>query len=477
MTRPDAPSPAKAQLGLGDTISIIVGIVIGVSIFRVPPAVFANTSDAWEGLAAWLAGGLLSLLGAFCFAELATTYPRSGGIYVYLTRAFGPSLGFLFGWAQLVAIATGSIGAVAYVFADYSVELFDTSPRSAVWFAVAAVMALTLANLLGLGFGKTTQNVLTLAKIIGLLLVIGAGVAATGPAEIESIARERQGPGNFGLAMILILFAYGGWSDAAYVTAEIRQPQRNIPWALAGGIGAITLLYLLVNVAYLAGLGLPALRESQAPAADLLREAIGPASAHAISLLVMVSALGAVSGMVLTGSRVYTVLGEDHSLFRGLAHQQRRSGAPLVSLLVQAAVSVVWILAVGSTMGRGLIDAVCKALHLPALPWERFGGGFDTLIAATAPVFWLFFLLTGVALLVLRRKDRDRPRPFETPWHPLVPIVFCATSLYMLLASVRYAGTLSLLGLVSLAVGVPLYVASRKLSGDKAESGDRKADG
>lgn len=175
----------------------------------------------------------------------------------------------------------------------------------------------------------------------------------------------------------------------------------------------------------------------------------------------MVSALGAVQGLLFTGSRIYAGVGRDHALFARLAGWHPRLGTPVFALLAQSGVTLAWILAVGTARGRAGLDAAASALALPALPWERFGGGFDTLVAGTAPVFWLFFLGTGLALPVLRWREPDAPRPFRVPLFPLPPLLFCASCLYMLHASIAYAGALSAVGLVPLALGLPMYLASR----------------
>ncbi len=455
---PSTDAPA-ARLGLGDAVSIIVGIVVGVSIFRASPLVFQNVSGPWMGLAAWGLGGVLSFIGALCYAELATTYPRIGGDYVYLSRAYGRWVGFLFGWAQLTVILTGSIGAMAYAFADYAVPLFGLASHWTAWLAVAAVTTLTLLNLCGVVFGKVMQNVLTLAKVLGLLGLMVAGLAF-GSGSWEP-TQPISGPG-FGLAMVFVLYAYGGWNDAAFVAAEVRHRDRNLPLALLLGITGITLLYLLINIAYLKGLGLEGLRGSSAPAADVLQNVVGPWGGKAIRLLVMISSLGAINGLIFTGARVYAALGADHRVFALLGRWNQRLGAPVWSLITQGVITLVLIMAVGTEGGRNTVDAGLRAIGLRGLPWEQYFGGFDTLVAGTAPVFWIFFLLTGVSLFVLRWKDPTRERKFKAPLYPLTPLVFCLMCGYMLYSSWTYAKGLSLLGFVPLALGLPLYLFSRK---------------
>jgi len=454
----DLKEKRPAGLGLWDAISVIVGIVVGVAIFKAPPAVFSNVVNPWEGVAVWALGGLVALVGAFCYAELATTYPGSGGDYLYLTRAYGPAVGFLFAWTRLVAILTGSIAALAYVFADYAVVLFECDPRTAVWFASAAVAFLTLLNVLGLRVGKSLQNLLTVAKVFGLagLLVIGF---LKGGATAWRAGQPVTGPG-FGFAMILVLYAYGGWNDAAFIAADVREPRRNMPRALILGTLLITTLYVLVNVAFVHALGFTGLRSSRAPAADIFGLCLGKRGVAGMSLLVMVSALGAVSGLILTGSRVYASVGADYRIFSWMGRWNMRLNSPVCSLLVQACVSLLLILGVGTEAGRDAIDRVLSGIGLQALPWSRYEGGFDTLVAGTAPVFWLFFLLTSISLLVLRRKDRGRQRPFSTPLYPLLPLIFISVCGYMLYASIAYARALCLLGVVPVLVGIPLFLIS-----------------
>lgn len=457
-------SQERAILTPWDGVSVIVGIVVGVSLFRAPGPIFASVDAAWQGMAVWGLGGALSLVGALCYAELASTYPRSGGDYVYLTRAYGPAVGFLFGWAQLVAILTGSIGAMAYVFADYAQVIWPEV--SGVVLAAAVVVALTLPNLLGVDIGRRVQNLLTLVKIVGLASILVAAFFAPAP-DASAVIGENMG--GLGFAFILVLYAYGGWNDAAFVAAEVRDPGRNIPRVLIWGTASIVVVYLLVNAAYLAALGFAGLRASQAPAAAVLGAAAGSWGERGMGVLVMLSALGAIQGLLFTGSRIYSSLGRDHPLFATLARWHPRFGTPSRALLMQSAVTLAWIVGVGTEAGRGAIDVVLGAIAIPALPWERFGGGFDTLVAGTAPVFWLFFLGTGIALLLLRRRDPDIVRPFQVPFFPWTPLIFCASCLYMLYASLDYARGLAAVGLVPLLLGAPLYLLSRWRAGRKSE--------
>jgi amino acid transporter len=450
------------RLGLWDAVSIIVGIVVGTAIFKTPAMVFQNAPGPWSAMAVWLLGGGLSLCGGLCYAELATRYPRDGGDYEYLSRAYGRWIGFHFGWAQLTVILSGSIGAMAYAFADYSARLWPSLGGHIPWVAAAAVLLLSACNALGVVTGKFVQNILSVAKMSGLAAVAVAGLSAAWqdhpPAMLAPGAQENV---RLGLAMVFVLYAYGGWNDAAFVAAEVCDVQRNLPRALWIGIAAITAIYLAVNAAYLTVLGFDAARQSDTPAADVLERSVGAWGSRAVSVLVMISALGAINGMILTGSRVYAVWGADSRAFHWLGGWNQRRVAPVAAVIAQAAITVVLILAVGTQQGQRLFDLSLAGVGLPGLPWDRYWGGFETLVAGTAPVFWSFFLLTGLSVFVLRTTDRTTPRRFSIPLFPLPPMIFCAACVYMLYSSIEYARWLSLLGAAPLAIGAAIYLRTR----------------
>jgi amino acid transporter len=265
---------------------------------------------------------------------------------------------------------------------------------------------------------------------------------------------------SLGLALIVVLYTYGGWNDAAFVAAEVRN-RRDIARSLLLGTALITLVYLLVNAAFLGILGFDGSRSSSAIAADALRRPLGDAGASAISALVMVSALGAVNALILTGARVHARLGADFSLLSALGRWHPRRKSPLGALVAQGLVTIAWIGLVGTATGRNAVDTALRAVDLRPATWSGHGG-FDTLLRCTAPVFWTFFLLTGISLFVLRHRDPDRPRPFKVPLYPVTPLVFCATCAYMLISAVDYAGPLTLVGVCLVVLGLPLYFASKR---------------
>lgn len=445
---------------LWDAVSIIVGIVIGAGIYETAPMVFANVQTPLGALGIWAVGGALSLIGACCYAELASTYPRSGGDYVYLNRAFGRGAGFLFAWSQLAVILTGSIGMMAYVFADYAAATWGFEGGEVALLASAAVVVLTLVNLSSLKAGRTTQNVLSGFKVIGLLAIVVAGfVWGQNRSALVTPAPASGGATSLGLALILVLYTYGGWNDAAFVAADVREPRKNLPRALLLGTAIITLVYLLVNAAFIAALGFDNARTSRAIASDVLEAPFGGRAATAIAVLVMASALGAVNGLIFTGSRVHASLGADYSALAFLG--QKRSRAPSGALTAQCVVSLLLIALCGTTTGRSLIDGLLTRTGFAPADWVGHGG-FDTLLRCSAPVFWMFFLLTSISLFVLRFRDPERPRPFRVPLYPVVPLLFSGMCLYMLYSAVEYAGQLTLLGVVLALSGVPFWFASKR---------------
>lgn len=459
----NAEDQIQARLGMWDAISIIVGIVVGTSIYRATNTIFDNAVGPWTAMALWLVGGALAWCGAVCYAELATSYPRDGGDYEYLNRAFGSWCGFLFAWAQITTVISGNIGIMAYVFADYAGHVWPASKNHTLWFTVGPIVALSALNAVGVDAGKFTQNILTATKVIGLGgLVLAAAVTVSsnaGPIQPPAEAAiSSTSPANLGLALVFVLYAYGGWTHVAYVAAEVHNQRRNLPRALVLGIAGITLIYLVVNAAYLRALGFETARHTATPAADVLEQACGPWGGRAISLLIMLSALGAINGMILTGTRIYAVWGADYPALARLGTWNERRATPVAAIALQAAIAVLLVLLVGTPNGRNLFDATLNHVGIASLPWQYYSGGFETLVAGSAPVYWGLCLLTGLAVFVLRNRDRTMFRPFKMPLYPVPAVVLCATCAYMVRSSVSYARGLTMLGVAPLLIGGIFWV-------------------
>ncbi|OKH22026.1 amino acid permease [Hydrococcus rivularis NIES-593] len=426
----------KRAISFADAIAIIVGIVIGAGIFETPALVAANTETAQIALLTWLLGGGISLIGALCYAELATTYPHAGGNYYYLMRAFGNKIAFLFAWTRMTVLQTGSIALLAFVFGDYASQLLRLGNYSASLYGALVVAILTGLNLIGTQQGKWTQNWLTIAKVLGLLLIVVVGLAFAVPSGAAAPI-EPPSQRDFGLAMIFVLLSYGGWNEAAYISAEVRDVKRNLARSLFWSIGIITTIYLLINLAYIRGLSLAGMADSEAVAADLMSRVLNRPGVVFISFLVAISALGSLNATIITGARTNYALGRDFWLFTFLGRWQPRSSTPTNALLVQGAISLALVLL--GTFTRN---------------------GFETMVEYTAPTFWFFFLLTTASLLVLRIREPQVMRPFRVPFYPLTPILFCLICGYLLYSSLTLTNVGALIGVAVAIAGVPLLLWS-----------------
>jgi basic amino acid/polyamine antiporter, APA family len=427
--------PVRKSLSVTDAVLMIVGIVIGAGLFKTPSIVAAQLGSEWMFLVVWALGGVVSLAGSLCYAELGSTYPHSGGDYHYLTRAFGRGPAFLFAWARMSVVQTGSIAMLAFLIGDYASEVFRLGDYSASHYAAAVIAALTYVNIAGIQPGKSLQKALMVANFIGLALLIGAGLALTPPVQDPVPPSQPTLPGgsSIGGAMIFVLLTYGGWNEAAFLSAEIRDPHRNMARTLIYSIALITAAYLLVNTAFLRGLGFSGVSASGAVAADLMRRFAGENGARFISVLIVLAVLSTINGIVVTGARTSYALGLDFRPFRFLGRWREQTGTPVNALLVQGAVSILLVF-----LGTGTRS------------------GFVMMVEYTAPVFWLFFLLTGVSILVLRGKEPHTLRPFPVPLYPWTPILFCGVCAYMLHSSLMYTGKGALLGVGVLLAGLPL---------------------
>jgi len=412
-----APSTPVPQLTLFDSICIIVGIVIGAGIYETAPLIARNVPDAGWLIALWIGGGLFALIGASCYAELATTYPYEGGDYVYLTRAYGRRTGFLFTWTAFWLVNPANIGAVAYIFARYANEIQPWYGRTGYMiYAVTAVVVLTLVNICGVAPGKWTQNIVTTAKVLGLLVIIIIGLLFSTVSSSTAPAVSAETISAPGLAMIMVLFTYGGWSNISFVAAEVRNPRRNILRALVLGTALITAIYILVNLAFLHTLGFAGMAGSSSVAADFIQVYFGKAGKLLISVLICITCLGNLNGMILTNARIYYALGRDHNTYRWLGVWNAQLDAPVTALTLQAAITLVMI------MGLGHADNV-----------------FQRLVVFSAPLYWFFFALAALSLLILRRVDPHAVRHYQVPYYPVTPLLFILVTGFMLCASVSYA--------------------------------------
>jgi len=431
-----ASRPAR-ELSLFDSTSLVVGIIIGVGIYQMAPDIAKGAGSGWGVVAIWLLGGLISLAGALCYAELAAAFPQEGGDYVYLSRAYGPWAGFLFGWAQLAVVRPGDIAVVAFAFATYAQTIYDPLagtdfPLARQGYAILVTGVLTVINVLGVREGKWTQNLLTSAKALGLLLIAATAILATRTPSTPAASTPTL---PFSLALIFVLFTYGGWNEMAYVAAEVKNPRQNILRALVLGIGAVTAIYLLVNGAFLHALGYAGLAGSKAVAADTLAAAFPRAGSILISALICISAMGAVNGLIFTGARISYAVGADHRVFRPLGRWHPRLGTPATALWVQGAIAVLLILLLGS-----FVEAVLY----------------------TAATVYSFYLASTLAVIVLRRKQPDVERPYRVLGYPFVPLIFASACGFLIYSAVTYKPLVAGASAALLVLGLPLYLLSKR---------------
>lgn len=468
-----------------DAVAIIVGLVIGAGIFRLPSLVAGNAADPLGFYGYWVAGGVISLIGALCYCELASAYPDAGGDYHFLQRAFGRPVSFLFAWARLAVITTGSIAVLGYTFGDYASNLLKLGPHSAAIWAALSVVVLTIVNLVGTRNSRTAQNVLTVFEVCGLLAVILVGLLWAEPAAAPTVTAAGAGgsaaaagaaagaggstagagaaaaaggsaAGGFStaawlagapVAILFVLFTYGGWNDGAYISAELRE-RRSIVSALVLSLAIVTLLYLAINVAYVRTLGLAGVAGSSTVAADVLRVGLGDAAAALISLIVAVSALTSINATIIVGGRSNYALGRDWPLFGWLGRWNALGDAPRNALLVQGCAALLLIIA------------------------GAFTDKIETMVNYTMPVFWFFFMLVGIGLIVLRVRDPGAERPFRVPGYPLTPLLFIATCAWLLYSSLAYVRNGAWVGFGVLVLGA-LLLASGTRKPARAPAGSR----
>jgi basic amino acid/polyamine antiporter, APA family len=429
-----AGKPSR-QLNVFDSVCLMVGIIVGVGIYEAVPLIARSLPDTAALIGVWVLGGALSLAGALCYAELASAYPEEGGDYVYLRRAYGEWAGYLFAWSTFLIIRPGSIAAMAFPFGDYMANLWESraAPAAAhctgVVFGAAAVTALTLINCMQIRAGKWTQNILTSLKVIGLIMILGVAFFAAGGERPQAAAAAFELSG-FGLALILVLFTYGGWNEIAYVAAEVREPQRNILRALVLSVALVTVLYVLVNALFVYVLGYAEVAQSHAVASDTVGAVLPAVGPMLISVLISLSALGAINGLIFSGARVSYAFGRDHRLFGLLGKWSSSRGTPVAALLIQGGLSLAVII---------------------------FAGSFGRTVVYTTAVVWLFFFMTGLAVFVLRKKDGGVERPYRVWAHPITTLIFCVSALYLAYSAFVYDWKGSLIAVLIMIAGLPVY--------------------
>lgn len=414
---------------------VVVGGIVGAGIFINPYLVAQRLSSGALVLAAWIAGGVVALAGAFAFAELGALFPRAGGQYVYIREAYHPLVAFLFGWASLLMIQGGGLAAVAITFAEYALRLAGGGGPAVLPLAIAAIALVAAVNYLGVKPGSALLNVLVLLKIGALLVLIAGGLFLAGREPAPHAAAASPGGAGivaFGAALIPILFSYGGWQGANVVAEEMRDPRRTLPAALLWGTVVVIAVYVLANAVYLLALGRDGLAATPTPAAEAVRRIFGPRADRLIAAAIAVSAFGFLDLTLLAYTRIYWAMAKDGLFFEPLGRLHPKFQTPALAIVLQAAWGIV-LVATGS-----------------------YGELVDSVVFAD----WIFFGLAGAAIFLFRKRmplASREPGTFRTPGYPFGPALFVAAALYVVASAILSNPRRALYGSGLLLLGVPVY--------------------
>jgi APA family basic amino acid/polyamine antiporter len=431
------------RLGIWDAAMIVIGGVIGAGIFRTPATVAERTGSGAQVLVLWAIGGLLTLAGVLCYAELGARRPQAGGPYIYLREAFGKLPAFLFGWTMALINYPGSVAAVATTFADYFCAVIGLPLPYVKPVAVGAIAFIVGVNLFGIRAGALVQNIFTVLKLLAIALLVVVGLVLArghlGLALAPDVAHPVP-PMAFLGALLPVLFAYGGFHYLNDLAGEVRDPQRTLPRALGMGMAGVVACYVLVNFAYLAGLGHAGLASSHAPAADLMRRLFGERGATVIAVGIACSTFGYCNIAIAGGARVLQTMGADGMFFSAVGRIEPRTRAPQIALAVLGLWAIVLTLS----------------------------GTFGQLLDYTTVGEWLAHAFAIATLFWYRRKFFDQPAPYRVPLYPLLPLLFVCVVLGVIVATAIHTPRDAGMSLLIIALGVPVYALWRWRQGRPA---------
>jgi APA family basic amino acid/polyamine antiporter len=433
-------SPAhelRRAVGSMGSTAIVIGTIIGSGIFLVPHDIAQQVGSVEALMLAWIVGGTLSLAGALSLAELGTANPTAGGIYVYLREAYGRLFAFLYGWALLLVINSGSLATLAVAFGIYSNTFVPLSPLEQKFVAAGVIALLTFVNVLGVREAAAVQTLFTFAKLVGLATIIGVAFFSRHIVPVQathSLPTPHTTASSFGVAMIGVLWAFEGWHMLSFAAGEVKNPSRVLPLSYLVGTLVVMAVYYGANLAYLRVLPLPALAEHQRVAAKTMEVLAGPRGATFVAALILCSIFGAINGTVLGGPRAYFAMAHDGVFFSSVGRIHPRYATPAVALLIQGG----WSILLAST------------------------GTFKQLYTYVIFTGWLFYGAATLAVVVLRRK-RCRPAPPYRVWgYPMLPIAFSVAALAIVTNALRRSPKESGIGLILVLVGMPVFLAWKR---------------
>ena len=440
----------RRVLGPWSATALIAGAMIGTGIFLFVSDVAQHLPSRTAILAAWIVGAIIASSGALCLAELAAAYPKTGGIYIFLRRAYGPSVSFLYSWAKFLIMRPGTLAIMAVAFAVWFMDFLGMDGQAYPWvkktLAISTAVLVTVINITGVRTGGGVQTVLTIIKvfcltaIVGIGVTFGLGLVDPYPVTVDSAAPLQGHPVVlFIVALIPVLWSFGGWDESPFVAEEVRNPQQNLPLSILGGLWLVAVLYVLVNAAYLAILTPAELAGSGGNTALVAMErALGGGGRKLVALALMICTFGAANGYAMTGGRIAYATGKDQALFRWFGHVNPQTKTPVRGLVVQA----------------GLVTATILIFDMPF-----------QLLLYTGLAYWAFSALTAAAVFVLRKRDPQRARPFRVWGYPVVPILFIVASLGMAVSVIVKDTPNALITLGIMAVGGVVYIVQLVIFG------------
>ena len=436
-----SPATLRKELNLFDAVAVVVGTTIGSGIFLIPSSIAAQLHSLAAVLLAWVIGGILTLFGALSLGELGSIYPGTGGLSTYLRHAYGPLPAFLYAWGLLFMIHSGSIAGLAVAFGLFAGQIFPLNTVEEKVLSAVFILALTTINCFGIRGGKFVQNLIAVTKISGLAgIILLTCIKGSHPLHLFEAAANTSGRAfslaGFGIALVAVLWAYEGWHVISFVAGEMKRPQHDLPRSLFYGTAIVMLIYLVANLGYYHVLTAAEIRGSNALAAFAVGKLLGPIAAGIISLLILVSIVGCMNGLVLTGPRVYYAMARDGAFPRAFGQINDRYRTPMLALIVQG----VWasVLAVSGSYQQIFTDVIFTA--------------------------WIFYGLAVAAVLVLRHTQPQLERPFRVPGYPWVPLLFCAAAIGLVVSTAIGQPVGALIGIGLVSAGLPVYFFSVRSS-------------
>jgi APA family basic amino acid/polyamine antiporter len=443
---PNKKPELRRELSLLDSTMINVGTIIASAIFIVPAEIAMHLHSSGWVIFVWIAGGIISLLGALSVAELGAAMPQAGGQFAYLREAYSPLWGFLYGWTAFMVINTASIAAIAVAFAKYMGYFFELGGGEIKTIAIVSIILLTLLNCFGIKCGAWTQNIFTFAKMAALLALIVLSFtlrdwASTNFQPLFSNQSFSSLLGPLGLAMVAALWAYDGWIEITYVAGEVKNPQRNMPLSIIYSTVIIIAFYILVNLAYIHVLSVGKMAGSELVGSATAVAVIGPVGATLVTLGILISTLGSNNGIVFTAARIPYAMAKERLFFQSMAQVHPRFRAPVVALVIQG----IW----------------ASLLTL--------SGTYDQLYTYVIFGSWLFYAMSCGAVIILRKKAPQMNRPYKTWGYPLTPIIFILFSTWLVITTIIEDTRDAAIGAGIILLGLPVYFYWKKKRSRYAE--------